>query len=96
MKEVTVKKAYRAAKKVLKNNIDLIISFGLAGGMNPKIKNSEIIIPKKVLNKNLNSIKLLTFLILILKKNAKRKLFLSVNLITSEKVLNKKINNFIN
>ena len=39
--------AYRAAKKVLKNNIDLIISFGLAGGMNPKIKNSEIIIPKK-------------------------------------------------
>ena len=57
--------AYGAAKKVLKNNIDLIISFGLAGGMNPKIKNSEIIIPKKFLMKNLNFIKHLTFLILI-------------------------------
>ena len=35
------KKAYEAAKKLLKNNLDLIVSFGFAGSMTKKIKNSE-------------------------------------------------------
>ena len=49
------KKAYEAANKVIKHKIDLIVSFGLAGSMTKKLKNSEIIMPKEVLNKEFNS-----------------------------------------
>ena len=84
--------AYKAAKKVLKNNIDLIISFGLAGGMNPKIKNSEIIIPKKIFNEKFKFHKTSYFFNSYLEKKCKEKVISKVNLITSQKILNKKMN----
>ena len=84
--------AYGAAKKVLKNNIDLIISFGLAGGMNPEIKNSDIIIPKKIFNEKFRFYKTSSFFNSYLEKKCKEKVISKVNLITSQKILNKKMN----
>ena len=49
------KKAYNAAKRVINQNVDLIVSFGLAGSMTAKLKNSEIIIPKVILSEGLKS-----------------------------------------
>ena len=49
------KKAYNAAKRVINQNVDLIVSFGLAGSMTAKLKNSEIIIPKVILSDGLKS-----------------------------------------
>ena len=67
-------KAYEAAKNVLKNNIDLIISFGLAGSLTKELKNSEIIIPSEVFDKKLKSIKTSLPFNSYLKKGLRRKL----------------------
>ena len=41
-----------ATQRILKKNIDVIISFGLAASINKKVKNGEIIIPKNILNED--------------------------------------------
>ena len=87
------KKAYEAANKVIKHKIDLIVSFGLAGSMTKKLKNSQIIMPKEVLNKEFNSKRTSIVSNTYFKKRSKVKIIDSVRLLTSEKVLNEKINN---
>ena len=85
------KKAYKAAKNVLKNNLDLIISFGLAGSMTKKIRNSEVIIPNKILNEKFKFKKTSTISNNYLRKRSKEKIIKNVCLFTSDKILNKKI-----
>ena len=49
-------------KKMIKKNIDVLISFGLAKSIDRKIKNSNIVIPTKVFNEkgeNFNTSKIL-------------------------------------
>ena len=84
-------KAYKAAKNVLKNNLDLIISFGLAGSMTKKIRNSEVIIPNKILNEKFKFKKTSTISDNYLRKRSKEKIIKNVCLFTSDKILNKKI-----
>ncbi len=90
------KEAYGAAKKVLKNNLDLIVSFGLAGSMTKKIRNSEIIIPDKILNKEIKFKKTSMISNSYLRKKSKENIKKNVSLFTSEKILNKKIKSKIN
>ena len=82
------KKAYNAAKRVINQNVDLIVSFGLAGSMTAKLKNSEIIIPKVILSKGLKSKKTSTFSNNYFKKKSKENIISDVKLFTSEKILN--------
>ena len=44
------KNAIRATKKVLKNDVDVVVSFGLAGSIDKNLKNGEIIIPSFIVN----------------------------------------------
>ena len=50
-------KAIEAAKKILKKKVDVIVSIGFAGSISKNIKNSEIIIPKIIFNKNKKGLK---------------------------------------
>ncbi len=45
------KNALIAARTALSENPDVIISFGLAGSMNPQVKNGKIIIPQNIVDK---------------------------------------------
>ena len=45
------KNALIAARNALSERPDVIISFGLAGSINPKVQNSKIIIPKNIIDK---------------------------------------------
>ncbi len=45
------KNALIAAKKGLSENPDVIISFGFAGSINPKVLNGKVIIPQKIIDK---------------------------------------------
>ncbi len=81
-------KAYEAAKKVLKYKVDIIISFGLAGSMTTKLKNSQIIMPKKILNKELKSKKTSIISNSYLRKKSKKNIISNVSLLTSETILN--------
>ena len=82
------KKAYNAAKRVINQNVDLIVSFGLAGSMTTKLKNSEIIIPKVILSEGLKSKKTSTFSNNYFKNKSKENIISNVKLFTSEKILN--------
>ena len=44
------KNAIGASKKVLKNDVDVVVSFGLAGSIDKNLKNGEIIIPSFIVN----------------------------------------------
>ena len=44
------KNAIGASKKVLKNDVDVVVSFGLAGSIDNNLKNGEIIIPSFIVN----------------------------------------------
>ena len=61
--------------------------------MTEKLKNSQIIMPKEVLNKEFNSKRTSIVSNNYFKKRSKVKIIDSVRLLTSEKVLNEKINN---
>ena len=82
-------KAYNAAKKVLRHNVDLIVSFGLAGSMSRKLKNSQIIIPNVVLSDGFKSKKTSTLSNNYFKKKSRENIISNMKLLTSEKVLNK-------
>ena len=44
------KNSIRATKKVLKNDVDVVVSLGLAGSIDKNLKNGEIIIPSFIVN----------------------------------------------
>ena len=48
------KKALIAARTALSEKPDVIISFGLAGSINPKVQNGKIIIPQNIIDKSGN------------------------------------------
>ena len=76
-------------KKVLRHNVDLIVSFGLAGSMSRKLKNSQIIIPNVVLSDGFKSKKTSTLSNNYFKKKSRENIISNMKLLTSEKVLNK-------
>ncbi|MEC8265217.1 MAG: hypothetical protein VX009_00210 [Pseudomonadota bacterium] len=84
--------AYEAANKVLKNKIDFIVSFGLAGSMTKRLKSSQIIIPNKVIGKQIKSKKTSFALNSYLREKSKNKIVSNIKLLTSNKILNKKTN----
>ena len=45
------KNALIAARAALSESPDVIISFGLAGSMNPRVQNGKIIIPQNIIDK---------------------------------------------
>ena len=42
--------SYHVAKKLIKQNVDFLVSYGYAKSIKKNIKNTEIIIPKKIFN----------------------------------------------
>ena len=54
------KNATQATKKVLSRKVDVILSFGFAGSLTKKIRNGDIVFPKKIYCEKAQAIKHLT------------------------------------
>ena len=81
-------KAYSATKKLIKQNVDLIVNFGFAGALTNNLKNCEILIPKNICNENFRFKKNSNFLSVYFKKKIDEKVK-TQNLLTSKKILKK-------
>lgn len=79
------KNALIAARNALSERPDVIISFGLAGSINPKVQNSKIIIPKNIIDKFGNKKKVSKKYSDFFNKRISDKVF-SQNLITVDKI----------
>ena len=79
------KKALTAARTALSEKPDVIISFGLAGSMNPKVQNGKIIIPKNIIDKSGNKKKVSKKYSDFFNKRISDKVF-KQNLITVDKI----------
>ena len=80
--------AYLATKKLIKQNVDLIVNFGFAGALKNNLKNCEILIPKNICNENFRLKKNSNFLSTHFKKKFNEKVKTG-NLLTSKKILKK-------
>ena len=79
------KKALIAARTALSERPDVIISFGLAGSMNPKVQNGKIIIPQNIIDKSGNKKKVSKKYSDFFNKRISGKVFRQ-NLITVDKI----------
>ena len=81
-------KAYLATKKLIKQNVDLIVNFGFAGALTNNLKNCDILIPKDICNENFRFKKNSNFLSVYFKKKIDEKVKTD-SLLTSKKILKK-------
>ena len=81
-------KAYSATKKLIKQDVDLIVNFGFAGALTNNLKNCDILIPKGICNENFRFKKNSNFLSVYFKKKFDEKVKTD-NLLTSKKILKK-------
>ena len=81
-------KAYSATKKLIKQDVDLIVNFGFAGALTNNLKNCDILIPKYICNENFKFKKNSNFLSVYFKKKFDEKVKTD-NLLTSKKILKK-------
>ncbi len=81
-------KAIEATKKLLKRNVDVILSFGLAGSIDKSIKNSDILIPKIIFHKNKKGLKTSKKLNIYFKRILNDFKFFDNNLLTSSNIEN--------
>ena len=81
-------KAYSATKKLIKQNVDLIVNFGFAGALTNNLKNCDILIPKDICNENFRFKKNSNFLSVYFKKKFDEKVKTG-SLLTSKKILKK-------
>ena len=81
-------KAYSATKKLIKQDVDLIVNFGFAGALTNNLKNCDILIPKDICNENFRFKKSSNFLSVYFKKKIDEKVKTD-NLLTSKKILKK-------
>jgi hypothetical protein len=81
-------KAFSATKKLIKQNVDLIVNFGFAGALKNNLKNCDILIPKDICNENFRFKKNSNFLSGYFKKKIDEKVK-TYSLLTSKKVLKK-------
>ena len=81
-------KAYSATKKLIKQDVDLIVNFGFAGALTNDLKNCDILIPKDICNENFRFKKNSNFLSVYFKKKFDEKVKTD-NLLTSKKILKK-------
>ena len=79
------KKALIAARTALSEKPDVIISFGLAGSINPKVQNGKIIIPQNIIDKSGNKKKVSKKYSDFFNKRISGKVF-KQNLITVDKI----------
>ncbi len=80
--------AYMATKKLIIQNVDLIVNFGFAGALSNNLKNCDILIPKKICNEDLSLKSNSNFLSIYFKKKINEKVK-TENLLTSKKILKK-------
>jgi len=88
--------AYLATKKLLMQNVDLIVNFGFAGALTSNLKNCDILIPKKICDENFRFKNNSNSLSIFFKKKFDEKVKTG-NLLTSKRILkkisrNKKVN----
>ena len=81
-------KAYPATKRLIKQNVDLIVNFGFAGALTNNLKNCDILIPKDICNENFRFKKNSNFLSVYFKKKIDEKVKTD-SLLTSKKILKK-------
>ncbi len=81
-------KAIEATKRLLKRNVDVILSFGLAGSIDKSIKNSDILIPKIIFHKNKKGLKTSKKLNIYFKRILNDFTFFDKNLLTSSNIEN--------
>ena len=79
-------KAYPATKKLIKQNVDLIVNFGFAGALTNNLKNCDILIPKDICNENFRLKKNSNFLSVYFRKKFDEKVKTD-SLLTSKKIL---------
>ena len=81
-------KAYSATKKLIKQDVDLIVNFGFAGALTNNLKNCDILIPKDICNENFRFRKNSNFLSVYFKKKIDEKVKTD-SLLTSKTILKK-------
>ena len=83
------KNSYHAANKLIKQNVDFLVSFGFAKSIKKNIKNSEIIIPKKIFNSKGKFLETSKKHNEFFKKKIHFKTILSNNISTINRIMNK-------
>lgn len=82
------KGSYHAANKLIKQNVDFLVSFGFAKSIKKNIKNSEVLIPKKIFNAKGKFLETSKKHNELFKKKIHFKPILSNNISTVDKIVN--------